>query len=104
MIGETDWDTHWRWEIFRRSCEPLDVRKWKRDSSAALFGLEGKPGVRVLDSTCGLGDHTINLRDVGFDVEGCDASPFAVEAARGALRDAGLEVPLFVSRWQDLGK
>lgn len=104
MIGEADWDMHWRWEIFRRACDPLDVRKWKRDSSVALWSLLGKPGVRLLDSTCGLGDHTINLRDVGFDVEGCDASPFAIELAARHIEDAGLEVPLFVSRWQDLGK
>ena len=104
LLGATDWDLHWRWEIFRRSCDPLDVRKWKRDSSAALFGLVGRPGARALDSTCGLGDHTINLADVGFDVEGCDASAFAVEHAKRALREAGLEVPLFVSRWEDLGK
>jgi len=104
MIGEADWDMHWRWEIFRRACDPLDVRKWKRDSSAALWGLLGKPGVRLLDSTCGLGDHTINLRDVGFDVEACDASSFVLDHAARNIKDAGLEVPLFVSRWQDLGK
>jgi len=104
MIGEPDWDMHWRWEIFRRSCDPLDVRKWKRDSSAALWSLLGKPGARLLDSTCGLGDHTINLRDVGFEVEGCDASPYAIELAARNIANAGLEVPLFVSRWQDLGK
>jgi hypothetical protein len=95
---------HWRWEIFRRSCDPLDVRKWKRDSSAALWSLLGKPGARLLDSTCGLGDHAINLRDVGFDVEACDASAFVLEEAAKSIRNAGLEVPVFVSRWQDLGK
>jgi hypothetical protein len=26
MIGEADGDMHWRWEIFRRSCDPLDVK------------------------------------------------------------------------------
>ena len=104
MIGETDWDIHWRWEIFRRACDPLDVRQWKRDSSVALWSLVGKPGVRVLDSTCGLGDHTINLRDAGFDVEACDASAIALDHAGRAIREAGLEVPLFQTRWQDLGK
>jgi SAM-dependent methyltransferase len=95
---------HWRWEIFRRACDPLDVRKWKRDSSVALWSLLGKPGARLLDSTCGLGDHSINLRDVGFDVEACDASAFVLEEAARNIRDAGVEVPLFACRWQDLGK
>ena len=104
MVGGLDWDTHWRWELFRRACDPLDVRRWKRDSSQALWSLVGSPGVRLLDSTCGLGDHTINLRDAGFEVSACDASSFALDAARHAIEEANLTVPLFVSRWQDLGK
>jgi len=104
VIGALDWDTHWRWEIFRRSCDPLDVRRWKRDSSQALWSLVGRAGLRLLDSTCGLGDHTINLRDVGFEVTGCDESAFAINAARRAIEGAGISVPLFVSRWQELGK
>jgi SAM-dependent methyltransferase len=104
MLGAMDWETYWRWELFRRACDPLDVRRWKRDSSRALRSLfPAEPAPRVLDATCGLGDHTINLAENGFRVEACDASPLAREATSAALREAGLDVEVFAAEWASLG-
>jgi SAM-dependent methyltransferase len=104
MLDRVDWDTFWRWERFRRSCDPLDFRRWKRDSSRALRGLfPGEPGAQLLDSTAGLGDHTVNLAEEGFRVEACDESDGALVATREAVREAGVSVEVFRARWEALG-
>lgn len=103
MLGQMDWDAYWRFERFRRRCDPLDFRKWKSDSQRALKGLyPGAP--RLLDSTAGLGDHTVNLAEAGFRVEACDRSPVAREATREALAEAGLDVPVFDAEWAALDR
>jgi SAM-dependent methyltransferase len=105
MLDAMDWDTFWRWELFRRASDPLDARRWKRDSSRALRSLfPGTPGPRLLDATCGLGDHTVNLAEEGFRVEACDSSAIAREATRAALLAAGLDLPVFDARWERLGE
>lgn len=102
MAAHHDWDRYWRFEQFRRRCDPLDFRRWKLDSQRALKGLyPGRP--KLLDSTAGLGDHTINLVEQGFDVEACDTSSVARAATREALAAAGHDVEVFDARWQDLG-
>lgn len=102
MIARMDWDLYWRWELFRRRCDPLDFRRWKRDSARALATLH--PGAFLLDSTAGLGDHTINLSEEGFRVEACDASEVALEATRRALAGAHLDVRVFRAEWRDVGR
>jgi hypothetical protein len=103
MPGEMDWDAYWRFELFRRAADPLDFRKWKRDSQRALKALH--PGAPLLlDSTAGLGDHTVNLAEEGFRVEACDRSEVALEATRGAVREAGLDVRVFRADWSALGE
>lgn len=98
----SDWDTYWRWELFRRRCDPLDFRRWKRDSARELRGLH--PGaVRLLDSTAGLGDHTVNLAELGFEVEACDQSALARAETARKVAEAGLPVRVFDARWEDLG-
>lgn len=102
MLGRLDWDRYWRFELFRRRCDPLDFRRWKRDSQRELKALyPGRP--RLLDSTAGLGDHTVNLAEEGFDVDACDTSPIAREAVRSALDAAGLDVPVLDVPWAELG-
>lgn len=96
------WDLYWRFELHRRAADPLDVRRWKRDSARALRVLYPTEGVRLLDATAGLGDHTVNLAEEGFDTEACDASPVALEATRAAVEAAGLDVPVFDARWESL--
>ncbi len=103
MIDHLDWDTYWRFELFRRSCDPLDFRRWKRDSQRELRRMY--PGrVRVLDATAGLGDHTVNLAEEGFMVEACDSSEVALEATSRAVREAGVDVPVFRARWEALDR
>lgn len=97
-----DWDTYWRWELFRRRCDPLDFRRWKRDSARALATL--CPGASLLDSTAGLGDHTVNLAEEGLRVEACDTSALALEATRAAITEASLEIPVFRADWRALDR
>jgi hypothetical protein len=103
-VDVADWDRYWRFEEFRRSCDPLDFRRWKRDSQRELRGLHPGEGVRLLDATAGMGDHTVNLAEEGFVVEACDASAVARELTTRAVRDAKLEVPVFDARWETLGR
>ncbi|MEM9071472.1 MAG: class I SAM-dependent methyltransferase [Myxococcota bacterium] len=103
VLGELNWDTYWRFETFRRACDPLDFRRWKRDSQRALRRLH--PGdVKLLDSTTGMGDHTVNLAELGFRVTGCDGSEVAREYAANVIQDAGLDVPLLDLRWENIGE
>lgn len=102
MLGTLDWDRYWRFERFRRRCDPLDFRRWKRDSQRALKGLyPGRP--RLLDATAGLGDHTVNLAEEGFEVTACDTSRLARESTAAAVREAGLDVRVLDVAWADLG-
>lgn len=103
LVDVADWDRYWRFEEFRQSCDPLDFRRWKRDSQRELRGLHPGEGVRLLDATAGMGDHTVNLAEEGFVVEACDASMVARELTQRAVRDAKLEVPVFDARWETLG-
>jgi len=105
MLDRMDWDTYWRWELFRRKSDPVDFRRYKRDSQRELRNLyRGQGELLLLDSTCGLGDHTVNLAEEGFRVEACDCSPLALDATRRATAEAGLAVEIFSARWEDLGK
>ncbi len=97
-----DWDTYFRYELLHRRHAPVDFRRWKRASQRALRALH--PGtVRVLDATAGLGDHTVNLAELGFLTEATDASPVAREATAKAVAAAGVEVPIHGARWENLG-
>ncbi len=102
--GETEWDVVLRWERFHRTFEPVDFRRWKRASQHALRELYPGPEVRVLDATAGLGDHTVNLAELGFRVTAGDASPVAREATRAAVEAAGLEVEVLELRWEQVGE
>lgn len=103
--GPTDWDLFWRHERAHRRVAPLDFRRWKRASQRALRELHPGPDVRVLDSTAGLGEHTVNLAELGFRVEACDASAEARAATAEALSAADLaeHVAVFDARWEMLG-
>lgn len=101
----TDWDTYWRYERLHRLYDPVDFRRWKRASQRALRERFAGERVRVLDATAGLGDHTVNLAELGFRVDACDASAEAREATREALQRAHLAdaVSVFEARWEELG-
>lgn len=102
MRERKDWDAFWRFEQIRRDFDPLDARRWKSDSQRALKSLyPGRP--LLLDSTAGLGDHTVNLAEQGFQVEACDTSDVALAATKSALTAAAIDdVPVFHGEWGDL--
>jgi SAM-dependent methyltransferase len=56
----------------------------------------------VLDSSCGLGLHTIAFHEAGLNAYGADRSAFAVARAQGLARIAGHDIPFFRAAWHDL--
>lgn len=64
--------------------------------------LELAPGARVLDTVCGNGRHCIPLAKMGYEVTGADLSEAQIEAARKAVREAGVSVRLLVSDMREL--
>lgn len=101
--SETTWDRLLRWERFHRSFEPVDFRRWKRASQAHLRTLFPGEGLRVLDATAGLGDHSVNLAELGFVVTAGDASPVAREATTEAARSANVTIEVADLRWETVG-
>lgn len=97
------WDVLLHFERSHRAHAPVDFRRWKRASQRALRALFPGSDVRVLDATAGLGDHTVNLAELGFLVTAGDASQVAREATLAACTAAGLEVPVLDVRWETLG-
>lgn len=102
--SETTWDRLLRWERFHRTFEPVDFRRWKRASQRALREAFPGEGLRVLDATAGLGDHSVNLAELGFVVTAGDASPVAREATAQAARDANLAIEVADLRWETVGQ
>jgi SAM-dependent methyltransferase len=62
---------------------------------AALLD-EGAIGGRVLDAGCGTGEHTLMVAARGLDVTGIDASPRAIERAKGKAADRGVAARFLV--------
>ena len=50
------------------------------------------PGRRALDIACGAGRNALCLAEAGYEVEAVDISGVAIERARDAARERGLEV------------
>ena len=63
---------------------------------------EAAPKARILDCSCGIGVFATSLAKLGYEVSGSDGSPGMIEQAVLVARNAGLEVPLTCSTWQDL--
>lgn len=105
---DVDWDTFWRWEIFRRRLDPLDPFKWKADSSRELRNLPqgrdraGAPPL-ILDSSCGLGCHAMVQHSLGFRVEACDSSALVLARARELMAEHSMTIPTFEAAWETLG-
>lgn len=102
--SESTWCRLLRWERFHRSFEPVDFRRWKRASQAHLRALYPAQGLRVLDATAGLGDHSVNLSELGFVVTAGDASPVARDATAEAARAAGASIEVAELRWETVGQ
>jgi len=58
--------------------------------------------IRVLDCACGIGTQSIGLAMKGFDIEGCDISPGAIQRARLEASNRGLSVPFAVANMLQL--
>lgn len=101
--SETTWDRLLRWERFHRRFDPVDFRRWKRASQRALREAFPAEGVRVLDATAGLGDHSVNLAELGFVVTAGDVSPVAREATAEAARAANVSIEVAELRWETVG-
>src|SRR5664280_1151263 len=58
---------------------------------------------RVLDVSCGTGEHALLAAERGFEATGIDTSPMAIAIARVKARDRGLTVRFLVGDALDLG-
>lgn len=58
--------------------------------------------IRVLDCACGIGTQSLGLAMKGFEVEGCDISPGAVQRARSEALKRGLSIPFSVANMLQL--
>jgi len=90
---------------FTRDQWQPEFRKWKAATERALGSLLPKLRVKsILDCSCGLGFKSIVLAEMGYEVEGCDASAVAVRCASRLAEDEGHELRFFRSRWERLGQ
>jgi SAM-dependent methyltransferase len=103
--GAEAWDTIWKWTWFTRDQWKPEFRRWKEGTRLALRSLLPKLKAKsILDCSCGLGWKSILLAEMGYEVEACDGSAFAVRCASALAEDEGLELRCFRSRWEDLGR
>ena len=57
----------------------------------------------LLDSSCGIGQKSVVLAEMGYEVEASAASEEAVRITAEHARLAGLSFPVIRSRWEELG-
>jgi SAM-dependent methyltransferase len=71
----------------------------------AIVALEQTGAIRgkVLDLGCGLGEHTILLTRLGYDVLGADYAPTAIEQARANAAAKGVDARFEVADAMNLG-
>lgn len=58
----------------------------------------------ILDCSCGLGFKTVLFAQMGYEVEGSDASVTAIKYAPQLAKDEGVKIRFFRSRYEDLAK
>lgn len=100
---EESWNTIWKWTWFVKETWKSNFRE--EGNPPALHSLFSRLQVRsILDCSCGLGFKTISLAEMGFEVEGSDASAVAIKYAPQLAREEGLNIKFFRSCWEELGK
>ena len=103
--GAKAWDTIWKWTWFAKDQWQPKFREQKEGTRRVLDSLLHKLDVKtVLDCSCGLGWKTIILAEMGYRVDGCDASKIAVAHAVELAEEEGQNIHLFHSRWEKLGE
>lgn len=101
---ETSWDTVWKWEWFSREYWKSIKREEAMNGILALHSHLSKLEVKsILDCSSGLGLKTMLLAQLGYDVEGSDASSVAVQHALQLAKEQGFDIRYFQSYWSDLG-
>lgn len=90
-----------------------DREKWDRCYAGGAYAprtypspflverLPALPRGRALDLACGAGRNALRLAEAGYDVEAMDISAVAIERARAAARERGLEVDWRVADLDD---
>ncbi len=75
------------------------------EPQAAIVHLERAGLIRgtVLDVGCGLGEHTILLTRLGYDILGIDFAPNAIEQARDNAAEQGVDARFEVADAMNLG-
>ena len=68
----------------------------------AIMMLRPEGGERVLDLACGIGRHSLELRQRGFEVVGVDISPELLEMAERSASEEGLEVAFMQADLREL--
>lgn len=86
-------------EFWRRAVSP-EATTSEIDFIERRLGLRSRS--RVLDVPCGSGRHSLALAARGHDVVGVDISTEAIDHARRAAADAGLDVELIVAEMRDV--
>lgn len=98
-----DWYAHFFTELpneFWRRAVPPQATESEADFIENRLGLT--PQARVLDVPCGSGRHTLALAARGHDMVGVDISTEAIDHARRAAADNGLDVELVVAEMRDI--
>jgi len=102
---EDSWDAIWHSQWFTRD-EWLPTFRSREDfahlRAVAAHTMPRGEVRRVLDCTSGMGTKSIVLAELGYEVEGTDASREGVRIARLLASAEGHEIPFRVRRWCEL--
>lgn len=86
------WDLYFG-ELYLRIFETLLTPERTAQEVAGILNLlNPAPGARILDLCCGQGRHAVPLAQAGYQVVGLDRSPYMLEQAQRAMREAGIQV------------
>lgn len=92
-------------EIWEISAAMLHTPTYRRDYAKAIAEIIQDRNASILDTACGTGFPTLDLYEMGFKNITCSDGDEESAKKLGALfKEKGLNIPVFTSTWQDLGK